>query len=142
MSGPDENQSPDHAAAEAALFDALRSILAASIGKAPALAKQLEGVDIGAIQSRADLARLPVLRKSDLKGMQEGAPPFGGLVALQPGRAKRLLVSPGPIFEPEGHGDDWWRAAAALRAAGFGGGDIVLNCFSYHLTPGGHIMES
>ena len=55
---------------------------------------------------------------------------------------KRLLVSPGPIFEPEGHGADWWGAARALQAAGFRAGDIVLNCFSYHLTPGGHIMES
>jgi phenylacetate-CoA ligase len=55
---------------------------------------------------------------------------------------KRLLVSPGPIFEPEGHAKDWWGAARAFFAAGFRKGDIVINCFSYHLTPGGHIMES
>src|SRR5262249_7868162 len=59
-----------------------------------------------------------------------------------PGKMRRLLVSPGPIFEPEGHGTDWWGAARALHAAGFRAGDIVHNSFAYHLTPGGFILES
>ena len=33
-------------------------------------------------------------------------------------------------------------AAKALTAAGVAAGDIVANCFSYHLTPGGRILES
>jgi phenylacetate-CoA ligase len=82
------------------------------------------------------------VRKSDLKAMQEETPPFGGLTASRASTLKRLLVSPGPIFEPEGHAKDWWGAARAFFAAGFRKGDIVINCFSYHLTPGGHIMES
>jgi phenylacetate-CoA ligase len=129
-------------ATEAALFAKLRALLPAVAQQAPTLARQLDGVDIAALKSPADLARVPVLRKSELRGLQEAEPPFGGLAATKAGFLKRLLVSPGPIFEPEGHGADWWGVARALRAAGFRAGDIVLNCFSYHLTPGGHIMES
>jgi phenylacetate-CoA ligase len=69
-------------------------------------------------------------------------PPFGGFAITTPGKFKRLLMSPGPIFEPEGHGIDWWNAARALFAAGFRPGDIVHNAFAYHLTPGGFILES
>jgi phenylacetate-CoA ligase len=127
---------------EADTFARLRELIAAARASAPALERQLEGVDIAALKSRADLARVPVMRKSELKAMQEAAPPFGGLAATKPALLKRLMASPGPIFEPEGHGADWWGVAAALRAAGFQPGEVVLNCFSYHLTPGGRIMES
>jgi phenylacetate-CoA ligase len=51
-------------------------------------------------------------------------------------------MSPGPIFEPEGHGEDTGDAARALFAAGFRPGDVVHNCFSYHLTPGAFILEA
>jgi phenylacetate-CoA ligase len=142
MSRHDEPESRDPDAVEAALFARLRALLQAAAQNAPALARQLAGVDIASLKSRADLARVPLLRKSELGAMQEAAPPFGGLAATEPALLKRLLVSPGPIFEPEGHGADWWGAARALQAAGVRTGNIMLNCFSYHLTPGGHIMES
>jgi len=142
MSADDKQESRDPGAAEAALFAKLRALLPAAAQNAPALARQLAGVDVASLRSRADLARVPLLRKTELKAMQEAAPPFGGLAAVKPGLLRRLLVSPGPIFEPEGQGADWWGAARALHAAGLRAGDIVLNCFSYHLTPGGHIMES
>jgi phenylacetate-CoA ligase len=77
-----------------------------------------------------------------LLSLQAGSPPFAGLAAVSPGMLKRLLVSPGPIFDPEGHGKDWWGSARAFFAAGMRAQDIVHNAFSYHLTPGGHIMES
>ncbi len=109
---------------------------------APGWAAQLAGVDAKAVTSRAALAKLPVLRKSDLAARQKERPPFGGFNVTAPGKAKRLLMSPGPIFEPEGGGKDWWGAARALFAAGFRPGEIVHNSFSYHLTPGGFIMES
>ena len=127
---------------ELALFKDLRAALAIAKSRSPALRRQCRGINPEDIKNRADLARLPVLRKSALKGMQEDAPPFGGLSTSSIGLLKRLLVSPGPIFEPEGHARDYWGAARALYAAGVRRGDIVLNCFSYHLTPGGHIMES
>ncbi len=94
-----------------------------------------------ALQSLADLARVPLLRKADLPALQRDNPPFAGIAASASG-FKRLFLSPGPIFEGEDHGDDPYGAKAALAAAGFVAGDVVLNCFSYHLTPGGFIMES
>jgi len=109
---------------------------------APGWAKQLAGIDPKTVTSRAALAKLPVLRKSELSTLQKANPPFGGFNVTGAGRVKRLLLSPGPIFEPEGAGTDWWGAARALYAAGFRAGDIVLNTFAYHLTPGGFIMES
>ncbi len=109
--------------------------------RAPGWAKQLTGVDAQAVTSRAALAKLPILRKSDLPALQKDSPPFGGLNVVAPGKARRLLMSPGPIFEPEGQGKDSASAARALFAAGVRSGDIVHNSFSYHLTPGGWMLE-
>jgi phenylacetate-CoA ligase len=109
---------------------------------APGWARHLAGVDAKSVSSRAALAKLPVLRKADFVALQKAHPPFGGLNVTPVANAKRLLMSPGPIFEPEGAGNDWWGAARALFAAGFRNGDIVHNSFAYHLTPGGFIMES
>ena len=109
---------------------------------APGWAAHLEGIDPKSVTSRASLATLPVMRKSDLAALQKAHPPFGGLNTTAPGRVRRLLMSPGPIFEPEGEGADWWGAARALHAAGFRAGHIVHNSFAYHLTPGGFILES
>ena len=129
------------AAREQEIFAHVPEALARAMN-APRWAEHLKGVDPKAVTSRAALAKLPVLRKSDLPAMQKALPPFGGLAVTPPGKLKRLLMSPGPIFEPEGHDKDAWGAARALYAAGFRPGDIVLNTFSYHLTPGGHIMDS
>ena len=109
---------------------------------APGWAHQLAGIEPNAVASRTALARLPVLCKSELAARQEQHPPFGGFNVSAPGRVRRLLMSPGPIFEPEGTGTDFWGAARALFAAGFRAGEIVHNSFSYHLTPGGFMMES
>jgi phenylacetate-coenzyme A ligase PaaK-like adenylate-forming protein len=53
----------------------------------------------------------------------------------------KLFVSPGPVYDPEGRGKDWWRTARALHAAGFRAGDRVLNAFSYHFTPAASMVE-
>ena len=122
-------------------FARLSEIIARAV-TAPGWAKHLSGVNPKAVTSRAALAKLPVLRKSDISVLQKEHPPFGGLNVIAPGKARRLLMSPGPIFEPEGEGADWWGAARALYAAGFRQGDIIHNSFAYHLTPGGFILES
>jgi len=119
----------------------LSGIIARALA-APGWAKHLAGIDPKAITSRAALAGLPLLRKSDLAALQREMPPFGGFNVTAPGKARRLLMSPGPIFEPEGGARDWWGAARALFAAGFRAGDMVHNTFAYHLTPGGFILES
>jgi phenylacetate-CoA ligase len=137
----DALETRDPAAREKDLFARLPEAIARAMN-APGWAEHLKGVDPKAVTSRAALAKLPVLRKSDLPALQKANPPFGGLAVTPPGKLRRLLMSPGPIFEPEGHDTDAWGAARALYAAGFRAGDIVLNTFSYHLTPGGHIMDS
>jgi phenylacetate-CoA ligase len=116
--------------------------LIARAASAPGWAEQLGDVEPESITSRVALARLAVLRKSELAQRQRARPPFGGFNISAPGKMRRLLMSPGPIFEPEGLGKDFWGAARALFAAGFRAGDIVHNSFAYHLTPGGFIMES
>ena len=121
----------------ARLPDVLRTAMAA-----PAYAERLRGIDPSGITSRAALARLPLLRKSDLPALHKAALPFGGLVAAPAGSFGRLFTSPGPIFEPESLHADPWRGARALFAAGFRPGDVVLNTFSYHLTPGGFIFDA
>jgi phenylacetate-CoA ligase len=125
---------------EADLFARLPAQIARALA-APGWARQLAGVDARSITSRTALARLPLLRKSDLPSLQRDHPPFGGFNVVAPAKARRLFMSPGPICEPQGHGDDPWGAARALFAAGFRAGDIVHNAFSYHLTPGAYILE-
>jgi phenylacetate-CoA ligase len=134
-----ETRDPAQRAREEAA--ALPGIVARAM-TAPGWAKHLAGIDAKSVSSRAALAKLSVLRKSDLAALQKEHPPFGGLNVTPANRAKRLLMSPGPIFEPEGDGVDWWGAARACFAAGFRLGDIVHNSFAYHLTPGGFILES
>jgi len=116
--------------------------LVALASSAPGWAEHLAGVDANTVTSRAALAQLPVLRKSDLAALQRQRPPFGGFNVTAPGRMRRLMMSPGPIFEPERGGKDAWGSARALFAAGFRAGEIVHNAFAYHLTPGGFIMEA
>jgi phenylacetate-CoA ligase len=134
-----ETRSP--AERDAGLFARLPEVLRKAMA-APAYAERLKGVDPVDVASRAALARLPVLRKSDLPALHKAAPPFGEFVAAPPGSFGRLFTSPGPIFEPEPAHADPWRGARALFAAGFRPGDVVLNTFSYHLTPGGFIFDS
>ncbi len=137
---------------EAALRRALPAQIANASANAPALAIWLRGVDAQAVTSRAALAALPVLRKSDLLAQQNAADApdsFGGFATVGWGasranavRALRVFVSPGPIREPETARTDYWRMARALFAAGFRAGDLVHNSFSYHFTPAGSMMES
>jgi phenylacetate-CoA ligase len=122
-------------------FARLVEILARAM-TAPGWARRLDGIDPTSVASRAGLAKLPLLRKSELPALQQADPPFGGFNLVPPGRSRRLMMSPGPIFEPECESPDGYGAARALFACGFRSGDIVHNAFSYHLTPGAFIFES
>jgi phenylacetate-CoA ligase len=126
---------------EAELFARLPDVLRKALA-APGYASHLGSFDPADVTNRAALAKLPVLRKSDLPARHKAVPPFGGFVAGPLGAFARLYTSPGPIFEPETTHSDPWRGARALFAAGFRPGDVVLNTFSYHLTPGGFIFDT
>ena len=105
-------------------------------------ADALGAIDASAIQTVDDLAGLPVLRKSDLVKAQSENGPLGGYGALNTHEFAHIFQSPGPIYEPGGVGHDWWRIGRFLNAVGIGSGDIVQNCFGYHLTPAGMIFEN
>ncbi|MFW2588831.1 phenylacetate--CoA ligase family protein [Sagittula sp. SSi028] len=93
----------------------------------------------GPVETLDGLSALPVLRKSDLAARQAQQPPFGGALVRN---MAHVFQSPGPIYEPGGVSHDWWRMGRFLHACGIGEGDIVQNCFGYHLTPAGMIFES
>ena len=146
-----ETRSPS--AREAALMAALPAHIAHAQAQSSAYAALLADIDPTTIHSRAALARLPVVRKHELLERQQASraaagDPFGGFSTIgwrrlqRPAGARRVFQSPGPIYEPEGQATDYWRSARAMAAAGFEAGDLVHNCFSYHLTPGAWIMEA
>ncbi|MHA7826970.1 MAG: phenylacetate--CoA ligase family protein [Roseovarius sp.] len=108
----------------------------------PGYAGRLDDVDSATIRSVADLAGLPVLRKSDLGRAQAEGAPFGGLTTRNAAQFAHVFQSPGPIYEPGSDSHDWWRMGRFLHACGVGKGDIVQNCFGYHLTPAGMIFEN
>ncbi|HWL29111.1 MAG TPA: AMP-binding protein [Burkholderiaceae bacterium] len=137
------------------LLARLPAALKRAAERAPAIAQQLQGVDPGAIHHRSDLELIPVIRKSELLqaqlAMRQGQSGnqlstvsriFGGFSAIGWGEAARVFASPGPIYEPESKRPDYWGFARALYAAGFRSGELVYNCFSYHFTPAGSMMET
>jgi phenylacetate-CoA ligase len=121
---------------------ALPSLISFAKSYAPAVAELLAEVNPETVNSRSELAKLPVVRKNELHERQQASRPFGGFVGEWRGRVGRVFSSPGPIYEPEGRTSDYWRTARAMFAAGFRAGDLVHNTFSYHMTPGGWIMEA
>lgn len=119
-----------------------REVLVPAASTVPALVDRLAaaGMEPGDVGSLESLGRLPILTKDEVIDLQAKAPPFGGLLA--PGTPiRRVFQSPGPLYEPEPDVPDHWRGAPALRAAGFTAGDVVLNCFGYHLSPAGVMFE-
>ncbi|MBN3267530.1 AMP-dependent synthetase [Bordetella bronchiseptica] len=134
------------------LMQALPAAIERAMARAPAIAGQLRGIDPRSVDNRAALAALPVLRKHELLERQQhsrdvagpagAAKAFGGFSTVGWGQALRVFASPGPIYEPEGNRADYWRFARALYAAGFRAGELAYNCFSYHFTPAGSMMET
>ena len=133
---------------EAALMAALPAQVAHAKAHAPAFAELLKDVDAAQVNSRAALAKLPVIRKYELLERQKasraaGGNVFGGFSALGFGKGMtRVFASPGTIYEPEGTRGDYWRMARAMYAAGFRPGELIHNSFSYHFTPAGSMMET
>jgi phenylacetate-CoA ligase len=115
--------------------------LVARAKAAPGWARILADVDAARVDSREALAALPITRKADLKTLQQGAAPFGGLVTKPVGELARVYMSPGPIFDPEGRSLDWWRFARPMYAGGIRRGGLLQNCFSYHFTPAAFMVE-
>ena len=105
---------------------------------APAAAEMMDkaGVKPVDIRGMRDLEKLPIIRKTDLIERQKRDPPYGGFLAIPPERVERVFISPGPIYEPIQHSGIKW-FAKSFWAAGFRKGDVVVNTFTYHLSPAG-----
>lgn len=144
----DALETRDPAARESALLAALPGQIAHAQKNAPAFAEILKDINAAAITSRNALAKLPVIRKYELLEKQKasraaGGSVFGGFSAVSYGQQMpRVFSSPGPLYEPEGSRPDYWRMARAIAAAGFQSGELIHNCFSYHFTPAGSMMET
>ena len=138
----DDNEIIDPAIREVKLFVDLAEQIDHAIKYSEYYSDVLGNINSKEIIDREGFARLPVLRKADLVDIQMKSPPFGGLLTNKVSEYPNLYSSPGPIYEPQGKGDDYWRVARALFAAGFRPGDIVHNSFSYHLTPAGQMLSS
>lgn len=134
-----ECQNPE--AREASLVGQLADFIQFATAQCDHYQATLAAFEPESIRSRADLAKLPLLRKSDLIKLQARQMPFAGINANN-GSLQRIFQSPGPIYDPQGQGDDFWRTGRAFYAAGFSAGDLVQNCLSYHLTPGGFILDA
>jgi phenylacetate-CoA ligase len=138
----DALETRDPAEREASLMAALPGVIAAAKERAPAYRRLFASLRPEDVIDRRALAQLPLTRKSDLIELQRREPPFGGLATVPVSALRRVFVSPGPIYEPEGRRPDFGRFARALFAAGFRPGDLVHNTFSYHMTPAGAMVES
>jgi phenylacetate-CoA ligase len=136
----DKLESRDPAERERDLMAGLPGLVASAL-RAPGWAKHLSGIDAKSVSTREALANLPILRKSDLPTLLKENPPFGGLLPEPISNYARLSASPGPVFQPEVDAADPWRIARGLFAAGLRKGDVVLNTFAYHLTPGGFMLD-
>ncbi len=134
-----ETRSADERASDQAA--ALRAQLERA-KSSPGFTAHLAGKDTNKVESADDLPMLPVLRKSDLTRAQASRPPFGGFTVKPARHFHHVFQSPGPIYEPGSTDHDWWRMGRFLNAVGVGAGDIVQNCFGYHLTPAGMIFEN
>jgi len=126
------------------LNERLRHIIAHAYENAPALRRLMDdaGLSPADIHALADLPKIPVTSKDQLVRQQEEQPPFGGWLAVPPGKLQRIFVSPGPIFDPEGHSPSEEWSSEALKAVGIGPGDIVFNTLAYHLVPAGLFLDA
>ncbi|MBV1895235.1 MAG: AMP-binding protein [Rhodobacteraceae bacterium] len=129
-----DERAADQAVAIAAQIERVKDV--------PGYKGAFQGLNSADYSDVAALATLPVLRKSELGKAQAANPPFGGFTTKPASGFGHVFQSPGPIYEPGGIDNDWWRFGRVLHAVGIGPGDIVQNCFSYHLTPAGMLFES
>ena len=138
----DELEIRDPEEREILLFEALGRHLRATKEDSPYFGEIFKDVGPEDVKSRADMVKLPITRKSDLPALQKKDPPLAGMTNIAPSNFIHLYQSPGPTYEGEADGTDWWRLGRAMYAAGFRPGDIIHNTFSYHLTPAGMMVEA
>ncbi|MCI0525912.1 MAG: hypothetical protein L0Y56_00460, partial [Nitrospira sp.] len=111
----------------------LREIMDYAYAHAPAIKTKFNKVRLNPqdVRTVKDLEKVPITKKDQYAGLQKQNLPFGGFVTVSPDQLKRIYASPGPIYDPQGPGPQYWRCEKALYATGFRKGDIVQNTFAY-----------
>ena len=127
---------------ERALIQAVSAQVAHAKIKAPIYKSLLADIDSEEIIDVEAIAKLPITRKSELIEQQKNNRPFGGYAAIVAPELAHIFASPGPIYEPGSNRHDYWRFARTLYAAGFRPGERIHNCFSYHFTPAGSMLDN
>ena len=138
----DDLEIMSHEAREEYLTKKLRRTISHAYHHAPATRRLFDrnGLQPTDIRTIADLVKLPVTRKTDVIEWQKQEPPYGGLLAIPEKEVERVFISPGPIYEPQQVARIKW-FAKPFWAAGFRKGDVVINTFTYHMSPGGVLMH-
>ena len=126
------------------LGERLRDTVARAYANAPRVRKTMDelGLKSSDIAGPEDLKKLPITYKDSLASLQAADPPFGGLLSGPVSKLRRIFMSPGPNYVPQPQQDDFWRFRMAFAAAGLQPGDIVHNSLSYHLSPGGFMLDA
>src|SRR5713101_447110 len=126
------------------LGERLRDTVARAYANAPRVRKTMDelGLKPSDIAGPEDLKKLPITYKDSLASLQAADPPFGGLLSGPVSKLRRIFMSPGPNYVPQPQQDDFWRFRMAFAAAGLQPGDIVHNSLSYHLSPGGFMLDA
>ncbi len=88
------------------------------------------------------IEKIPITHKSEIPELHRDNLPFGSFLTTEKTELKHIYLSPGPIYDAEGREKDYWGIEYVLKKLGFGGGDIVLNSFNYHLTPAGLFFDN
>ncbi|MHC1789920.1 phenylacetate--CoA ligase family protein [Solidesulfovibrio sp.] len=133
----------DREAVAARKFDRLGRLLRHAFTHSEEFRSRMEAAGLvpADITSWEDFARIPPLGKKQLLALQDGGAGLARLLTGGIAGLRRIYQSPGPLFDPEGPGPDYWGFAEAFHAAGFARGDLVQMTFSYHLTPAGLMLE-
>jgi phenylacetate-CoA ligase len=123
------------------LNDKLTSTIRHAYQHAPAAKSLLDkaGISPEEIQTVKDLEKLPVTRKTDLIEMQKSNLPYGGVLTTPIEDVERVFVSPGPVYEIQSSDIQWF--SRSFWAAGFRKGDVVINTFTYHMSPAGMLFH-
>ena len=137
----DELETMTPAAREKYLNQNLSETVVHAYRHAPAVKNMLDQAGISPEQIRTvkDLEKLPITRKPDLIEMQKEKLPYGGILTIPPEEVERVFISPGPVYEIQPSDIKWF--AKSFWAAGFRKGDVVINTFTYHMSPAGILFH-
>lgn len=123
----------------------VRWIVEHAFRNAPAVRAKMQqaGVDPASVRGVRDLERIPITSKDDLIRLQKESPPFGGFATVPPSRLGTLCMSPGPTYSSPGADESTLqRVQKAFFGCGLRPGDILVNTFSYHVSPMGLLLDT